>query len=271
MSKWYRVNKKRPCRACSRKDWCTYTADGATCCMRVQSDIPMRNGGWLHRDENAPRYIQPIRKAIPGRPIDAAGIWEGWAKATDYQKLDRLGESLGVDTDALKAIGCAWASPHNAWAFPMKAANGKVIGIRLRNEAGSKWAVKGSRSGLFIPSECPFDFDGTLWLTEGPTDLAAALTLGLFAIGRPACLGQEFMVLSYIRLLDVRRLVIVTDNDEPGIRGAERLQSQLPILSCIWVPPVKDIREFLLRGGNRRMIESSVKDRIWTQPRSVAA
>lgn len=269
MNKWYRVTKKHHCKVCDRPDWCTYSDSGA-CCMRVQSETPMRNGGWLHRDDNAPRYV-PIRQAIPDRPIDAAGIWERWAKNTDYQRLDAFGELLGVDTDALKAIGCAWAAPHNAWAFPMKAAGGKVIGIRLRNDAGNKWAVKGSRSGLFIPSECPFDFDGTLWLTEGPTDLAAALTLGLFAIGRPACLGQEQMILSYIRLFDVRRLAIITDNDEPGIRGAERLQGQLPILSCVWVPPVKDIREYLIRGGNRRMIEASVKDLIWTQPRSVAA
>ncbi|MEK6280289.1 MAG: hypothetical protein AABN95_08020 [Acidobacteriota bacterium] len=232
----------------------------------------MRNGGWLHRENDAPRYVQPIRKAIEDRPIDTLGMWRRWFDATDYQRLDVLGILLGVDTDALKAIGCAWAASYNAWAFPMKDATGKVIGIRLRNDAGDKWAVKGSKSGLFIPERYPIDFDGTLWLTEGPTDLAAALSLGLFSIGRPACLGQEGFILDYLRIIKARRLVIITDNDEPGIRGAEKLQKQLPVLSCVWVPPVKDIREYLNRGGNRRMIESSIKDLVWTKAnRSMAA
>lgn len=263
--KWGRVNKKHRCPICGHDNWCGY-ADDAVICMRVESERPTRNSGWLHRSDNLISYVQPIRKAIEDRPIDAGGMIKTWASNTDGQKLDAFGESLGVDTDALRSIGCAWATPYNAWAFPMKQANGNVLGIRLRNEAGDKWAVRGSKSGLFIPENYPLDFDGTLWLTEGPTDLAAALSLGLFSIGRPACLGQERMILDYLRLINARRLVIITDNDEPGIRGAEKLQTQLPILSCVWVPPCKDVREYLNCGGNSRMIQASIKDLVWTKP-----
>lgn len=270
MNQWLRVNKKHPCKVCGRQDWCTYT-DSGSCCMRVKSEVPMRNGGWLHRLDNPIPYFQPIRKAIEDRSIDASGIFRTWANNTDTQKLNEFGVSLGVDTDALMSIGCAWATPYSAWAFPMKQADGRVIGIRLRNEAGDKWAVKGSKSGLFVPETYPIDFDGTLWLTEGPTDLAAALSLGLFSIGRPACLGQESLILNYLRLINARRLVIITDNDEPGIRGAEKLQSQLPILSCVWPPPCKDIREYLCLGGNRTMIEASIKDLVWQKPNQKAA
>jgi 5S rRNA maturation endonuclease (ribonuclease M5) len=151
----------------------------------------------------------------------------------------------------------------------MRDPNRKVIGIRLRNVEGRKWAVKGSRQGLFIPTVYPFDFDGTLYIVEGPTDLAAALTLGLYALGRPACLGQEEMILQFIRAQKVRRLVIVTDNDEPGLRGAAKLQSVLPVLSCIHVPPAKDIREFLNLGGRWPMIEACIKDTVWTSPTEI--
>lgn len=124
--------------------------------MRIESDKSMRNGGWLHKSDDAPRYV-PIRQAIPDTHIDAHGLWKRWFDATEFHHLDGLGTSLGVDTDALKSIGCAWASPYNAWAFPMKDAKGNVIGIRLRREDGSKFAVKGSKSGLFIPTYYPFE------------------------------------------------------------------------------------------------------------------
>lgn len=270
MTKWNRVNKKRKCAICERPDWCTYT-DDAACCMRVKSEKELRNGGWLHVTGTTPRYIRPVRQAIPDRPIDAESMWQQWFQSTERGALDAFGLMLGVDTDALRTIGTAWASPNKAWAFPMKQANGKVIGIRLRDDAGNKWAVKGSKAGLFIPEEYPVEFDGTLWLTEGPTDLAAALTIGLFAVGRPACLGQEEMILAYLDRIKTRRLVIVTDNDEPGIRGAEKLQSRLPILSCIWIPPVKDMREYVNRGGSKRMIEGNVNDLVWTRASRRAA
>lgn len=114
-------------------------------------------------------------------------------------------------------------------------------------------------------------FDGTLYLVEGPTDLAAAMTLGLFAIGRPSCIGNEQMIIEYVKRINARRMVIICDNDDPGLRGAAKLQGMLPVLSCIYVPPTKDIREFLNRGGDRRMIESSIRDLVWTQPTRRAA
>lgn len=271
-ARWYRVNKKNPCRVCGRIDWCGYSEDAAIC-MRRESDTPTRNGGWLHKSNDSIRYVPspPIKQAIEDKPIDATGIWFRWSTETIHEKLDQLGEMLGVDTDALKSIGCAWASTHNAWAFPMKDAGGRVIGIRLRNNDGQKWAVKGSHQGLFLPTDYPFTFEGTIWIVEGPTDLAAALTLGLYAIGRAACLGQEQMILDYVRTSKARRVVIVTDNDDPGLRGAAKLQAMLPVLNCIYVPPVKDVREFLSLGGDRRMIESSIKDLVWSVPKQRAA
>jgi hypothetical protein len=211
----------------------------------------------------------PIRKAIEDKPIDANATWQRWLKRTEHNHIDGLGMSLGVDTDCLKAIGCAW-STFNAWAFPMRSPDGNVIGIRLRNDKGEKWAVKGSKSGLFIPGEYSYIADRVLYLVEGPTDLAAAMTIGLRAFGRPACLGQENLILGYISKQKIDRLVIVTDNDEPGLRGAEKLQSMLSILSCIWIPPTKDIREFVNLGGDYKMMQAILKDLVWTKARRAA-
>ena len=266
--RWYRVKKNRPCAICKRPDWCTY-ADGVACCMRVKSDKELRNGGWLHRTNNPVPYIAPVRKAIEDKPTDAHATWQKWLERTDYKHLDRLGVSLGVDTDCLKAIGCTW-STFNAWAFPMRDASGNVIGIRLRNDTGDKWAVKGSKSGLFIPGEYSYMEDRIAYLVEGPTDLAAAMTIGLRAFGRAACLGQENFILQYVAQQKISRIVIITDNDDPGIRGAEKLQSMLSIDSCLWIPPTKDIREFVNLGGNYHDVQAILKDLVWSKARRAA-
>jgi hypothetical protein len=267
MERWYRVNKKRPCAICKRPDWCTY-AESVACCMRVKSETEMRNGGWLHRTSQPIPYV-PIRKAIEEKLLDAGPLWKRWFDATDFHHLDGFAMSLGVDTEALRSIGCAWSN-QNAWAFPMSDSNGKVIGIRLRNNEGQKWAVKGSKSGLFIPSRYPAISESVCYLLEGPTDLAAAMSIGLRAIGRAACLGQELMIVDYVRRNRIERLVIITDNDEPGLRGAEKLQSMLPIHTCIWVPPTKDIREFVNMGGSYKTMQACVKDLVWSKARRAA-
>lgn len=259
-SKWYRVKKNRPCVICNRPDWCTYTDDGANCCMRIESDKPMRNGGWLHR-ETEYRYTPPVKFVEPEPEIDFKGMWTTWAKATDMGRVNDLAASLNVSSGSLIALRCVWTG--TAWAFPMRDDAGKMIGIRLRDPDGHKYAVTGSHQGLFLVKQ---EQNRVAYLLEGPTDTAAALTLGLSAFGRPSCLGQENLIRKYLKRNLVERLVIVTDNDEPGIRGAVKLQASLPILSCVYVPPTKDLREFVTFGGSKELIESSVKDLVWSRP-----
>lgn len=256
--KWYRVNKKHLCRICRRPDWCTYQ-DGADCCMRVESSIPMKNGGWLHKSDRPTPYVPRSRQVIQERPPNLAALWSLWSSQTDFRQIDGLAMSLGVESEALRLIGCTWNG--RAWAFQMKNAVGEMIGIRLRDGAGHKWAVKGSKQGLFLSE---FGCEPVAYVVEGPTDTAAALTLGLSAIGRPSCLGCESEILRHVQKQNVRRVVIVCDNDEPGLRGAAKLQDMLTVPSCIWVPFTKDLREFVILGGTREMIEAGVKDTVWS-------
>lgn len=48
-----RVTRSHPCPVCGKPDWCGYT-DTIAICMRVPSDRPSKNGGWVHRltDDN---------------------------------------------------------------------------------------------------------------------------------------------------------------------------------------------------------------------------
>jgi len=186
-----------------------------------------------------------------------------------------LAEALGVSYRALYRLGAAWAPQHAAWAFPMRDGDGGIIGIRLRAMDGRKRAVRGSRAGLI----CDPSLTGNipLLICEGPTDTAAAMTLGFSAIGRPSCRGQEDLLRARLRLWrdDV---VIVADHDRPherpdgsawrpGFDGAVDLATALRRPCRIIMPPGKDIREWVRAGAQRSDIEAAVRDARWLNVR----
>jgi len=190
-----------------------------------------------------------------------------WLAATTASALAEFAVSLGVSTPSLVAVGAAWAAPHSAWAFPMCDGYGNVVGIRLRNERG-KFAVRGSRQGIFLAS---VPAQKTLFVCEGPTDTAAAVELDLFAVGRPNCCcgGAEIKV--FARRHDCRRVVIISDNDKPGLDGARKVGGELKLPFAVYVPPAKDVREFVRLGGTRAMIENTLNNTVWTNPETLKA
>lgn len=255
--KWFRVTRQNPCAICQHVDWCTYSAIGSAC-MRIASDTPMHNGAWLHKIGAA---AQP--KPEPPRPapakINCTKLMAEFRNSTKPEQFCGFASELGVTCDSLHALGCAWATPHRAFAFPMMDGYGNTVGIRLRNRDGHKWAVTGSHQGLFIPRTCP---NATAYITEGPTDTAAAVSMGLFAIGRPSCQGANDHLRTALKKRDVRQVIIVADNDGPGLLGAERLASELKLPVKVVALPAKDIREFLRLGGTRCVLETLTQDLI---------
>lgn len=201
---------------------------------------------------------------MPSPPIVNCGKlmreWDAFVPAQEDAN------ALGVSVESLLALGCRYAPPHRAWAFPMRDGYDEPIGIRLRSSDGRKWAVRGSRNGLFIPN---IDPKPVVYLCEGPTSTAAALTIGLYTIGRPAChLGGPDIKIA-LRRLGVSKAVIVADNDEkpngmtPGLSGANALAKEIGVRCVVWTPPTKDIRDFVKAGGTRQMIESDLKNFVW--------
>lgn len=107
----------------------------------------------------------------------------------------------------------------------------------------------------------------TLYVVEGPSDLSALLSIGLDGIGRPQALGQEPMILEFIHRNKFSRVVIVSDADGVGQRGAEKLQASLSIPSLIWTPPAKDLREAVKIGLTKIILEAMTNDLLWTVPK----
>lgn len=226
--------------------------------MRVASDTPMKNGGYLHKH---PGSAPPPQKREAPPAIHVAGLINQWKSHTFSLDIVNLSTLLGVSPLSLSQLECCWAEPHKAWAFPMHDGEGNLVGIRLRSKNGRKWAVRGSHQGIFY-ADGPPEKDPVL-VCEGPTDTAAALTLGFYAVGRPSCSGGVRDTCVLVRRLGIRRVVIIADNDKPGLAGAEVLQNQLPCSSGVLVLPTKDMREFVNQGGTAKALSSLIKTVIW--------
>lgn len=271
---WQHATIKNPCPICGRTDWCTF-GERAMLCQRVESAKPHPKGGWYHFYDTAPArpLFIPKPQAAP-QAIDIAKVTATWKP---LRKVGELAAKLGVATQSLNQLNVVWSSQHNAWAFPMCDAECNPIGLRLRNDDAKKWSVTGSRQGIFLPNVAEEHDIKVAYLPEGPTDTAALLTLGLFAIGRPTCNSGNEIVAACLNRMGIYRAVIVADNDEmkqlgpregyPGIEGAMKLKKELKLSSVIWMPPspLKDARAFLNKGGTRQMIESEIKSKVWSK------
>jgi hypothetical protein len=156
----------------------------------------------------------------------------------------------------------------------MRNGSNAIVGVRLRSGTGRKWAVKGSHQGLFIPQTDPSPM---AYLVEGPTNTAAALSMGVFAIGRPNNVGGVFDIQALIKNLKIKRVVIVADTDDdkirddgthfnPGADGACSLAEHLGIPNCTLLLPVKDMRDFVTLGGTNAMLNQLVAQCVWRKP-----
>ena len=258
-----RVSKLNPCPVCKKADWCRVFADGWVECMRVQSDRPAKSGGWMHSQGQLPISASPplpLRFKSPVPTINATKLHRDWLAATTPTQLAEFAATLGLSVAVIVSANAAWAGLFSAWAFPMCDGHGNILGIRLRRPDGFKFAVRGSRQGIFIADVPP---QKTLFVCEGPTDTAAAVELGLFAVGRPNCCCGGADIKVFARRHQCNRVVMISDNDKPGLDGACKVGAEIKLPFAVYVPPAKDLREFVRLGGTRAMIENTLKGTIW--------
>jgi hypothetical protein len=282
---WKHVTREAPCPICGKPDWCIVSADGDACvCYRVESQKASRGGGWLHVLRERPRDLPPPRRRAaspppPQRTFDAAAYHARLRETWDHVWLDGLAMSIGASMEALERLEPAWDARHQAFAFPMRDGDGRVVGIRLRSHEGRKWAVSGSKSGLFHPASFELGEDRDIVVLEGPTDTAAALTIGLPAVGRPSCNSGEEDLKRLIARLGVRQVTIIADHDEaksrpndagywrPGTLGAVKLAQGLKRMYRIVTPPDKDFRQWATNSQlDRAAYEAYAKNSRWRLP-----
>jgi len=236
--------------------------------MRVESPRPLKNGGWFHSfDGERPTLPPPMPKPQPPPPDMGVMMQRYWKAA--HPALEEEAALLGVSVQSLRWLGAAYAGDRKALAIPMydgTSHNGAhPIGIRLRSRDGAKFAVTGSKAGVFYPygAHRTISPQERLLICEGPSDSAAALDLGFFPVGRASCRGGTEIILHIIEQHSPAEVIVVTDNDGPGVGGARALLESIHRPAKLFVPPTKDLRGFLKAGGSHQLLDAMVRNLLW--------
>jgi hypothetical protein len=260
-SGFVRVRRENPCPVCGHADWCMVTPDGSACiCPRESRGAVRRCGeaGYLHRfgPRDAAEVTRRFTVPVAAAPAELSGLALRYRDALDPGRLGRIAANLGLSPGSLARLGTGWCEASRAASFPMSDDTGRVIGVRLRTADGKKFAVRGSRNGLFISEG--IDPTGLVLVAEGPTDTAALLDLGFAAVGRPSCTGGVPLLAGFVRRHRPAHVVVVSDRDGHGRGqdGASELARRLT-LYCrsvrVILPPdgVKDARAWVRAGATR--------------------
>ena len=153
----------------------------------------------------------------------------------------------------LMDFGIGWDGTN--YTIPMYDENG-ICGIQLRTVKGNKNSITGSSSGIFRSHDA-VDSD-ILYITEGCTDAMTLYDLGFNSIGKQSCNSTDNIVYNYVLDYHFNNILIMADNDKPGIDGANNLKEILSEIIdniIIMIPPYNDVREWRIKDGCNAVIE----------------
>lgn len=250
-----RVTRSRVCPVCGHPDWCLIAHDlSKAICPRIVSATPAGDAGFVHViDPNATPLDASKVSVRSQRPYFNGVYIHRQCRESLGDRAAALAEKLGVSVASLDALGLGYCDREKAYSFPMRDGLGSIVGIRLRNDEGKKWAIRNGKQGLFYNASVPRR--DTVFVFEGPTDTAAGLDWGFNSIGRASALGNHNEVRAVV---GSRRVVIVADGrDENGIglRGANVLALDIARTAeevRVIVPPAKDARAWKNDGASAK-------------------
>ncbi len=231
--------------------------------------------GWLadwlgvknENDRSTPRPIarrtvtsNRIVNCEPPEPtIDFDDLAKQFFCEMSRERRESLANKLNVQPRTLVRLRVGYSEADQATTWPMVDSGGRCIGLRLRGhcksngKGGDKWSYRGGRGGLFVPDGIASNMN-RLFICEGPSDVAALLSIGLPAIGRPSCQGAMPATVNFVRRIGAHDVAIVADHDEAGQNGATRLARLMVTVANtvrIITPgnPGDDARKFIAAGG----------------------
>lgn len=243
MKGWKRIDGRGgvTCPVCGHKAGCMLSPEGeAAICLRVEqgSTKAVKGGmGWVHKLKGDDRKRAEKLPSAKEPPKVTRAQWERLIKSSRLPlrspKLIREASRLGVTPQSLYDLRIGHID--GSFTFPMFDGELRPIGIRKRNsETAEKICVPGSQNGLFVPEtydpslvpcfDNPKSHAATMtpaWLVlipEGPTDVAAALSIGVRSIGRPNNrAGAELLARLLFGTLaepaTVQHVIIMADRD----------------------------------------------------------
>lgn len=247
----------------------------------LREDAPPNGSRSRHETNGHANGFHPATAKIESRPPPWATLVPLFVQVAQAGgHVERLAADLGVSIDSLAAVSCGWTPAfwNGCWAFPEEDGLGNIAGIgfrltRLVDGKNKRQYPGGGHRGIIVPTdlerrivESPVA-PGVLLAVEGPTDVAACLTMGIAAVGRPNDTGGGVEIARMLGRLQVPcQLVVLVENDRKpdgswkGQAGALRchrnlldaLGGKLPErqIGLKYMPEgAKDPREFLLTSG----------------------
>jgi hypothetical protein len=265
--KWERVSVRLKCPICNKEDGCLIAKDGTrVLCYHTPSDIYW-SIGYLHKIPQD--KVAELKKMIndsqdkqmvvrtKGRNafVDFKALSEIYRREMSPKLIVELAQQLNVRPDALQRLGIGWSSNYCCYTFPMVNENFEVTGIQRRWTHGAQAVIENSRIGVFLPLGFRHEIDTTTFVTEGASDTAAALSMGLNAIGRYSASTCEDIICQYV---EDHRVFIVSDYDPAGLHGAtklcEKLKDQATEAYVFTLPAgspkIGDLRAWRAENGN---------------------
>lgn len=223
-----RRKQGEPCPICGHHSWCTVRDDGtAVRCMRIESgqESPGSDGslGWMHSMQEPVAVVHrddPPRKTAMSSPEVTERAKEAFQHDRARYARQAVSEELGVSVQSLEDLRVGYGCDQDGrdWtSWPSRDGSGAIIGITRRYGDGSKKTMYRTRAGIFMP---PWTQKGLVLVLEGGSDVAAALTAGISAIGRPSNTGGSVWI---SEALCGAKAVVVGENDQrPEDRGKIR-------------------------------------------------
>ena len=231
---WIRVTRQRLCKICGKPDWCSFAADGQVAvCMRIESNKPTKNGGYIHRltdDDWKTLPRRTVRRSAPKPKLDCNSIHRRCAGSLRPESLGWLSNDIGISIESIGRFEVGYHPDKNVYSIPMRRPDGSICGIKYRPRNSNKFCESGSKSGMFfVPGSLIRDY---VLIVEGCSDAMAINDIGYESVvGRDNCVGNVSQIVTLFRRLKPRRVVIIPDNDShgKGQAGAEALRQILSL------------------------------------------
>lgn len=197
--------------------------------MRVASEKAVNSGGWIHKlnvEVSVVEYLKQTRPDPKRLSVDEVEklVHEMYEhpKASDLRKT--LAIKLGVFDWSLELLNVGYGKDHRGEfaSFPCRDERGRFIGISRRYGDGSKMTYRGtSNSGLFYEDKWAQHI-GAVLIVEGGSDVAACVSEGISAIGRPSNIGGASRIAAMVRTAKKRVIVVGERDEKPEYRGVRQ-------------------------------------------------
>ncbi len=261
---WMQASNAFPCPICGRKHYCTMKPDqGIVKCTTVS------DGAFSFKKDNAGVGFFHKHKfdgIVPDPPKKEIKASQDWASAmkeavtAPRRHFRTLARFFGCSPNHLREWEVGFltnrqlealdtrCNEYGCWTFPMRDAQGKVIGLRLRTPNGFKYAVRGSQNGLFYKTG--LTPGRPLLVVDGASDALAGFVQNLHLVGRPSSTTGNDHLLPLIQRLQPIYVTQLLDDDEGDTRQhaydtARDVLDSYPYGSIIYPEKGKDLREWL--------------------------